>query len=138
MNILRRKGKLRIKSANFKEVYTLEDYESENEIPHAESIDKMSVQLSLVLLVYAIVFLFMYGVQSLDMGTFGEKTIKPMSWGTIFGSLTKFVITKLRKHKLMNREYINNYTLDRIAGTCFDFMIVDGNCKQRYDFVARN
>ncbi len=126
MNILRRKGKLRIKSANFKEVYTLEDYESENEIPHAESIDKMSVQLSLVLLVYAIVFLFMYGVQSLDMGTFGEKTIKPMSWGTIFGSLTKFVITKLRKHKLMNREYINNYTLDRIAGTCFDFMIVAG------------
>lgn len=132
MNILRRKGSLKIKSGNFKEVYTLEDYESENEIPHAESIDKMSVQLSLVLLVYAIVFLFMYGVQSLDMGTFGEKTIKPMSWGfnflwgTIFGSLAKYVITKLRKHRLMNREYINNYTLDRIAGTCFDFMIVAG------------
>ena len=26
----------------------------------------------------------------------------------------------------MQREYINNYTLDRIAGTCFDFMIVAG------------
>ncbi len=132
MNVLHRKGKLKIKGGDYKKVYTLEDYESENEIPHTESIDKMSVQLSLVLTVYAIVFLFMYGVQNLDLGSFGEKTIKPMSWGfnflwgSIFGSFAKFVITKLRKHKLMNREYINNYTLDRIAGTCFDFMIVAG------------
>lgn len=132
MNILRRQGKLQIKSGDYKEEYTLEDYESKNEIPHAESIDKMSVQLSLVLLVYACVFILMYGVQHLDMGNFGEKTVKPMVWGfnflwgTIFGSFAKFVITRLRKHNLMNREYINNYTLDRIAGTCFDFMIVAG------------
>ena len=61
----------------------MEDYESENEIPHAESIDKMSVQLSLVLLVYAFVFLLMYGVEQLDMGIFGEKTVKPLFWGFI-------------------------------------------------------
>ena len=132
MNVLRRKGKLKIKSGDFKEVYTLEDYESENEIPHAESIDKMSVQLSLVLLVYAFVFLLMYGVEQLDMGIFGEKTVKPLFWGfnflwgTIFGSLAKLVMNRLHKHNLMHREYINNYTLDRIAGTCFDFMIVAG------------
>jgi len=132
MNILRRKGRLSMKSGDYKEEYTLADYESENEIPHAESIDKMTVQVSLVLLVYSVVFLFMYGVQQMDLGDFGTKTLKPMFWGfnflwgTIFGSLLKVIINRARKVHLMEREYINNYTLDRIAGTCFDFMIVAG------------
>lgn len=132
MNILRRKGRLSMKSGDYKEEHTLADYESENEIPHAESIDKMTVQVSLVLLVYSVVFLFMYGVQQMDLGDFGTKTLKPMFWGfnflwgTIFGSLLKVIINRARKVHLMEREYINNYTLDRIAGTCFDFMIVAG------------
>ncbi|MCQ2294876.1 MAG: hypothetical protein MJZ67_04410 [Bacteroidales bacterium] len=132
MNVLRRKGKLMKRQGDYQEVYTLQDYESENEIPHAESIDKMTVQISLVLLVYAMVFLFMYGVEQLSLGQFGVKTLKPMFWGfnflwgTIFGSLVKVVINRLRKSHLMQREYINNYTLDRIAGVCFDFMIVAG------------
>lgn len=132
MNVLRRKGRLTMKTGDYKEVYTLADYESENEIPHAESIDKMTVQVGLVLLVYAAVFLLMYGVQQLDLGDFGTKTLKPMFWGfnflwgTIFGSLLKVVINRARRVHLMEREYINNYTLDRIAGTCFDFMIVAG------------
>ena len=132
MNILRRKGRLTMKVGDYKEEYTLADYESENEIPHAESIDKMTVQVSLVLLVYSVVFLFMYGVQHMDLGDFGTKTLKPMFWGfnflwgTIFGSLLKVIINRARKVHLMEREYINNYTLDRIAGTCFDFMIVAG------------
>ena len=132
MNILRRKGRLSMKSGDYKEEYTLADYESENEIPHAESIDKMTVQVSLVLLVYSVVFLFMYGVQQMDLGDFGTKTLKPMFWGfnflwgTIFGSLLKVIINRARKVHLMEREYINNYALDRIAGTCFDFMIVAG------------
>lgn len=132
MNILRRKGRLNMKGSDYKEEYTLADYESENEIPHAESIDKMTVQVSLVLLVYSLVFLFMYGVQQMELGDFGTKTLKPMFWGfnflwgTIFGSLVKVLINRARKVHLMQREYINNYTLDRIAGTCFDFMIVAG------------
>ena len=132
MNILRRRGRLQTLVANHKETYTLSDYETDNEIPHAESIDKMTVQVSLVLLVYALVFLFMYGVEQLNLGNFGTNTLKPMFWGfnflwgTIFGTLVKVVINKLRKHHLMQREYINNYTLDRIAGLCFDFMIVAG------------
>lgn len=132
MNILRRKGRLKLKAGDYKEVYTLEDYESENEIPHAESIDKLTVQICLVLLVYFFVFLLMLGVEQLDLGTFGTKTLKPMVWGfnflwgTLLGVMVKFLINRLRKHHLMQREYINNYTLDRIAGTCFDFMIVAG------------
>ncbi len=132
MNILRRKGKLKVSDGTYVEKHTLEDYESEGEIPHSESIDKMTVQLCLVLMVYGFVFLLMFGVQQLELGTFGEKTLKPLVWGfnflwgTLFGVLAKWIIGCLRRSNLMQREYINNYTLDRIAGTCFDFMIVAG------------
>ena len=132
MNMLRRKGKLKMKTENYREVYTLEDYESENEIPHSESIDKLTVQVSLVLLVYFLVFMLMYGVEQLNLGNFGTKTLKPMVWGfnflwgTLLGVFVKMIINRLRKTHWMEREYINNYTLDRIAGTCFDFMIVAG------------
>ena len=132
MNILRRKGRLKRQAGDYKEEYTLSDYQSDNEIPHAESIDKLTVQISLVMLVYALVFLLMYGVEQLDLGNFGTKTLKPMVWGfnflwgTLLGVLVKVIINRLRKTHLMNREYINNFTLDRIAGTCFDFMIVAG------------
>lgn len=132
MNILRRRGRLKVREKSVSEHYTLADYESEGEIPHSESIDKLSVQLCLVLLVYALVFLLMYGVQQLDLGNFGVKTLKPLVWGfnflwgTLLGVLVRWLIGRLRKHKLMQREYINNYMLDRIAGTCFDVMIVAG------------
>ena len=132
MNILRRRGKLKVREKSATEQYTLADYESQGEIPHSESIDKMTVQLSLVLLVYALVFLLMYGIQQLDLGNFGVKTLKPLVWGfnflwgTLLGVLVRWVIGRLRKRNLMQREYINNYMLDRIAGTCFDVMIVAG------------
>ena len=132
MNILRRRDKLKIREGVVTEHYTLADYESEGEIPHSESIDKLTVQLCLVLLVYALVFLLMYGFQQLDLGNFGVKTLKPLVWGfnflwgTLLGVLVRWIIGRLRKSNLMSREYINNFTLDRIAGTCFDFMIVAG------------
>lgn len=132
MNILRKRGKLTVREKSDAEHYTLADYESEGEIPHSESIDKLTVQLCLVLLVYGLVFILMYGVQQLDLGNFGVKTLKPLVWGfnflwgTLIGVLVRWLIGRFRKHKLMQREYINNHYLDRIAGTCFDVMIVAG------------
>ena len=132
MNMLRRRGKLKVREKAESEHYTLADYESEGEIPHSESIDKLTVQLCLVLLVYALVFVLMWGVQQLDLGQFGVKTLKPLVWGfnflwgTLLGVLVRWIIGRLRKRNLMQREYINNHYLDRIAGTCFDFMIVAG------------
>lgn len=132
MNVLRRKGKLKVREKAEAEHYTLADYESKGEIPHSESIDKLTVQLSLVLLVYGLVFLLMYGIQQLDLGQFGVKTLKPLVWGfnflwgTLIGVLVRCLIGRLRKSNLMQREYINNFMLDRIAGTCFDVMIVAG------------
>jgi ESS family glutamate:Na+ symporter len=47
-------------------------------------------------------------------------------WASLFAMLIKFVVKQLRKRKVMNRVYINNYQMDRISGFAFDIMIVAG------------
>ena len=106
--------------------------QSEDEIPDSESIDKLSIQICLVLMVYFFVFLFVNWIQGMELGDFGTNTLKPMLWGfnflfgTLFGVIVKWLMNKFRKVKLMSREYANNYLLNRISGFCFDVMIVAG------------
>ena len=132
MNILRRKGLLSRKKIAGAQVNKLEDYESKGEIPDAESIDKLSVQICMVLFVYFLVYLFTNWIQGMELGDFGTNTLKPMLWGfnfligTLFGILFKWLLSRFKKAKLMSREYINNYMLNRISGFCFDIMIVAG------------
>ena len=132
MNILRRKGILSRKKIDDAQVNKLEDYESKGEIPDAESIDKLSVQICMVLFVYFLVYLFTNWIQGMELGKFGENTLKPMLWGfnfligTLFGVLFKSILNRFKKAKVVHREYINNYMLNRISGFCFDIMIVAG------------
>lgn len=132
MNYLRRKGRLKNNNGDNKEVYTLQDYESEGEIPNSESVDKLSIQVCLVLFVYALVFALMWGIEKANLGDFGTKTLKPLVWGfnflwgTLGGVLVKNVLGLFKKVRIMHREYINNYMLNRISGCCFDIMIVAG------------
>ena len=132
MNILRRKGKLSAKKIADAQVNKLEDYEGKNEIPDAESIDKLSVQICMVLFVYFLVYLFTNWIQGMELGKFGTNTLKPMLWGfnfllgTLFGIAFKSLLKVFKKQRLMQREHINNYMLNRISGFCFDIMIVAG------------
>ena len=131
LNILRRKGVISVQEED-RQTNTLEDYQSKDEIPDSESIDKFSIQICLVLFVYFLVYLFVNSIQKMDLGNFGENTLKPMLWGfnflfgTLFGVIAKWLINKFKKVKLMSREYTNNYLLNRISGFCFDVMIVAG------------
>ena len=132
MNILRRRGVLSRQKIVEAQMNKLEDYEGKGEIPDAESIDKLSVQICMVLFVYFLVFLFTNWIQGMELGDFGTNTLKPMLWGfnfligTLFGILFKWLFGRFKKAKLMSREYINNYMLNRISGFCFDIMIVAG------------
>lgn len=141
MNHLRRKGLLQSNNGTFKETYTLQDYESENEIPNTESVDKLTIQVCLVLFVYALVFALMWGIEHANLGDFGTKTIKPLVWGfnflwgTLFGVLVKNALNIFKRVKIMQREYINNYMLNRISGTCFDIMIVAGTAAISFENI---
>lgn len=132
LNILKRKGVIKISVIKEKRTNKLSDYEGVNEIPDTESIDKLSIQIGLVFFTYLLVYLLNHCLQSLDLGTFGEKTLMPLMWGfnfllgTLFGIMIKGIIGRLRKANIMKREYINNYLLNRLSGFFFDIMIVAG------------
>lgn len=132
LNILKKKGKIKISDIQEKQRNKLSDYESENEIPDTESVDKLSIQFGLVLFTYLLVYLFNHALQSFDLGEFGEKTLMPLMWGfnfllgTLFGIMIKGIMKSLQRAKIMKREYINNYLLNRISGFFFDIMIVAG------------
>ena len=139
MNILRRQGKLSSKKIADSKVNTLDDYEGKGEIPDSESIDKLSVQICMVLFVYFLVYLFNNWIQGLDLGDFGTNTLKPMLWGfnfltgTLFGIALKNILKLSRKTKIVQREYVNNYMLNRISGFCFDIMIVAGTAAINFE-----
>ena len=132
MNILNRKKKLTINEGEVTTVHTIQDYETNNDLPHSESVDKLTVVSAIVLLTYGLVYLLMSFVGGLDLGKFGEKTLKPLVygfnffWGILFGSLVKMIIKKLLKMGIMHREYLNDFLLNRISGFMFDIMIVAG------------
>ncbi len=115
-------------------VVTVADFQDENEIPIAESLDKFSVQCALVLLVYLVTFLLCYGIEALLM-RFAPgvgRTVSGFLWGfnfiigTLIAMLTRKILGLFRKTKAMTRQYQNNYLLSRISGLAFDIMIVCG------------
>ena len=136
MNILNRRGKIaRIKDQlHVSGSVTVDTFQDSNEIPIAESIDKLSIQAALVAMLYGLTYVLILGI------TTGLAAVSPglanmvssLLWGFnfIIGSLlaiiTRSVIKGLRKVRLMNRQYQNNYLLSRLSGLAFDYMTVAG------------
>ena len=113
---------------------TSEQIESEEEIPLTEAVDKFTIQVALVLMVYLVTYLLSVLItrgiaQAEFLGTL-KDTLIPLVWGFNFltGSIlaTAFgkLFMKLRKSGVMTHQYQNNYMLNRISGIAFDFMVV--------------
>lgn len=136
LNIYTKKGI--IKRAHDEDVIsgsvTIDIFQDENEIPIEESVDKLSVQVALIMLVYLLTYLVTRGIsEGLTAVAPGVgATVSTLLWGFnfIIGSVVaigcRVVLNHLRKVKLMNRQYQNNYLLNRISGLAFDVMIVAG------------
>ena len=126
INLHKRRGELYVRSTEQSQEIADQTKSAEGEIPDNESVDKFSLQVGFVALAYAI----SYGLMCL-LGVISDFT-NSIAWGFNFlwaslaAMLIKFVVKNLRKQKLMNRRYINNYQMDRISGFAFDLMIVAG------------
>ena len=113
---------------------SVEYFQEKNEIPVSDSIDKLSVQMGFVLVVYFATYLITLGITSaLSKWAPGiGGLLNPMLWGFnfIIGSaiamLTKTLLGAAEKHGWMKRRYQNNYLLNRLSGFFFDIMIVAG------------
>ncbi len=135
LNVQRKKGNIKFVShaEDHEEKYDVETFTGKNEIPLSGTIDKFSVQVGIVLLAYAVSFAIIYGI-SKGCDASGVKflinTVKPLFWGFNFivgtgvAVLFKAILQKCYKKKILKKQYTNNFMLDRISGTAFDFMVI--------------
>ncbi len=135
LNILKRKGKLPTGRLTGEGDFTKEVFKDENEIPTNGGMDKLTVQIILIAIVYTATFGFMYLVGYLFDGL--KSTIYGLNFlvGVIFAILLKTILNALNKKNVIKKQYTNNYLLTRISNTCFDIMIVAGIAVIRLDFI---
>ncbi|MCH5157183.1 MAG: hypothetical protein J1G02_04835 [Clostridiales bacterium] len=121
LNILRKRGKLRVITSNESVVqHKLEDFVGENEIPNTESVDKFTINIGFVVIIYGIV----YGIMRLV----NVNLIWGFNFllGSLLALLIRLTLNFLSKKKVLKREPTNNFLLDRISGFMFDMMIIAG------------
>lgn len=124
LHLLKRRGTYSFDRKETAEV--IEDIQSNREIPMEGSVDKMTVQIALVVAAYFIAYVIMYILGGLLPGMksviFGFNFLL----GVIAALIVKGVLNLLHKTSISKREYINNFLLTRISNFCFDIMIVAG------------
>ena len=126
INLHKKRGNLFVrKDESYDEAIRVYE-ETRNEIPDNESVDKFTIQAGFVALAYAIAFLFMCFLGKLSAFTNSIAWGFNFLWASIAAMIIKVVVKNLKKSRLMNRGYINNYQMDRISGFAFDLMIVAG------------
>lgn len=135
LNVLAKKGKLaNIKRKETDENLNVDFFQDKNEIPVSDSIDKLSIQIAMVFVVYIATYFITLGITS-GVSAISEglaKTINTLLWGFNFiigagvAILTRTILEWGRKKKYIVRQYQNNYLLNRISGFFFDIMIVAG------------
>ena len=109
----------------------------------SDSIDKLSVQLALVLLVYLATYLAAWGITSgiaaLSPGL--AATVNTLIWGFNFiigaalAILLRVLLERGKRSSIIHRQYQNNYLLNRISGFFFDIMIVAGIASIRIEDI---
>ena len=135
LNMLYRKGKFAKTDSDIESgSVTVDAFQDQGEVPISESIDRLSIQMALVLGVYLLSYLAIHGIGVLiaAMNEGIANTVSTLLWGFNFivGSaialLVRAILKALRRKRIMTRQYQNNYLLSRISGFAFDLMIIAG------------
>ena len=126
INIGKKRGHIIIREARDPDKFVDLTNPCGNEIPDNESVDKFSIQMGFVALAYAMAFGFMYLLGELSDFTNSIAWGFNFLWASLAAMAIKPAVRLLQKRKLMHRNYINNYQMDRISGFSFDLMIVAG------------
>ena len=134
LNILSRRGKIGKTRSSDAELPAADFFQGKDEIPISDSIDKLSIQIAMVLLVYVLTYLCAWGITS-GLSAISEglaNTLNALIWGFnfIIGAALAMLVRVLLAHGkrtgIVLRQYQNNYLLNRLSGFFFDVMIVAG------------
>ena len=138
MNILKRKGKLVLADKESPETLDVNEVQGADEIPMISTMDKLTMNIAIVVLVYAISYGLMILVghfvgDGLRATIFGFNFL----FGTLIAILLKKIIGSFRKKGLVHHTYTSNFMLNRVSGLLFDIMIVAGIGAIEIDLIAQ-
>lgn len=100
-------------------------------IPKKIFIDSLSVQLVLIGIIYLITYLSLKGISIAlrPMGDYGE-TVSQLLWGfhfvvaTLIAIIVRIILNFLKRKNWLHINYPDNYMLQRISSSSFDYMIL--------------
>ena len=115
-----------------KEIFRPEDIQADDEIPMQESIDKFTVQVALIAVAYLVAYLLMYLLGLLLPGM--KSVIYGFNFllGVLAATLVKFVMSLLKRAKLIKKEYVNSFLMTRASNFFYDLMVVAGIAAIRF------
>ena len=134
LNVLSRRGKVGQGRDSAGEQPAADFFQGKDEIPISDSIDKLSIQLAMVLMIYVATYLCAWGITS-GLSAISEglaNTLNALIWGFNFiigaalAMLTRVLLARWKRTGVILRQYQNNYLLNRLSGFFFDIMIVAG------------
>lgn len=132
LNIRKKTGKL-VKSQRTDGSNQIETVEVPGEIPMQESVDKMTIQISFIVVAYVIAYVIMYLLGKALPGMIATIFGFNFLLGVVGATIVKGVVGLLRKSGLMKRQYINNFLMTRTSNFFFDLMVVAGVAAIRLD-----
>ena len=132
LQLMKRSGKL-VKSNRRDGSTQTDKVESYFEIPMQESMDKMTVQIALILVAYMLAYLLMFALGSLLPGM--RSVIYGFNFllGVLTATLLKITMNFLRRKHVIRRKYTNNFLMTRTSNFFFDLMVVAGVAAIRLD-----
>ena len=133
LNVLRRKNKLIIRKEAAKEQeLSVGFFQGEDELPVSDSIDRLSIQVALIFIVYMLTYFVTIGLTTAFNAIGIGNMLNSILWGFnfIIGSavaiLVRICFKQGQKKNIIKKQYQNNYLLNRMSGFFFDIMIVAG------------
>lgn len=134
LNVMKKRGRLVISRRQDGSTHT-EDVESEGEIPLQESMDKMTVQIALIMVAYMAAYLLMLGLGTLLPGM--RSVIYGFNFllGVLTATLIKLLLNFFMKKKFIKKKYTNNFLMTRASNFFFDLMVVAGVAAIRLDIL---
>ena len=136
LSVLKRRGKT-VSGSNKEGALQSEQIQADNEIPMQESIDKLTIQIALIAVAYMGAFLLMYLLGLVLPGM--KSVIYGFNFllGVLAATVIKLIMRLLKRFKLIQKEYINNFLMTRASNFFYDIMVVAGIAAIRLGVLER-
>jgi len=136
LNIQKKRGVIKLSEIKERALHA-EEIQNENEIPMQESIDKLTIQVALIVLAYMVSYFLMSALGNLLPGMksviFGFNFLL----GVLSATVIKVILNFLRKKNVVKKEYTNNFLMTRASNFFFDIMVVAGIAAIRLSILEK-